>query len=582
MKKRIELFLHRLSFKWVLITCVIVLPVNLLAAVTASLMNRSYRENMTDSYQSYLNHYCAQMEETMSAVENTLQVFLSSSNLVKLNVWHKDDSVVEVTRFKNQLTNSNAWLDYSGLCAIWDKEKDIVSFMTQGNKYNRTDYDYVEQTLRKAIFRETSASDWEWMTAGKKAFFVKFYDFKYFSFCILIDGGEVLREFRQSCATPDCTVWFADREGKLLASYSENGFLLEEGEENREALFSKNRIVLSGELGSDSYQLVQMVETEWIMRELPVLFRMIYILTIISFLILPAVYLIANHMVIKPLLRLVKAMGKLESGDLDYHMETAAGSTELDYLFESFNHMVDELNRLVISSYEREIERLQSDAVNMRLQVNQHMLLNFLNTIYSLSQVGKNEQIGEFSLLLMKYFRYVLRQDSALVSVKEELEFVQDYLKIQKVRFPNSFISVYSLEPEAEGILLPQLLIQNCVENSVKYGMVMGSEMEIIINIRVEEEKLIISVCDTGNGMEPEILEKLNSGEVVIDRNGKHIGIWNCRKRLKYYYGDSYVLRIISKPGAGTQTWIELPLEPLEKEKSAKAIHIRERGEGIG
>ena len=106
------------------------------------------------------------------------------------------------------------------------------------------------------------------------------------------------------------------------------------------------------------------------------------------------------------------------------------------------------------------------------------MVLNFLNTIYSLSQVGKNEQIGEFSILLMNYFRYVLRQNVDLVPVKEELDFVRNYLEIQKMRFPNSFTCVYSMEPEAENIPIPQLLIENCVENAVKYGLIMGSEIE--------------------------------------------------------------------------------------------------------
>ena len=83
----------------------------------------------------------------------------------------------------------------------------------------------------------------------------------------------------------------------------------------------------------------------------------------------------------------------------------------------------------------------------------------------------------------------------------------------------------------------------------------------------------MISVCDTGNGMESEVLEKLNTGKVIEDRNGVHIGIWNCRRRLKYYYGDQYAMRITSQLGEGTQIWMELPKEPCDKEKTARALH---------
>jgi sensor histidine kinase YesM len=213
----------------------------------------------------------------------------------------------------------------------------------------------------------------------------------------------------------------------------------------------------------------------------------------------------------------------------------------------------------------------------MRLQVNQHMLLNFLNTVYSLSRMGKNDEVSDFTQLLMKYFRYVLRQNIALVPIREEMQFVNDYLKLQRVRFRDCFVSVYQMDEEAKDVLIPQLLLQNFVENSIKYGLVMGSEIEILINIRREGEKVCISICDTGNGMERGVVEKLQEGEIVEDKNGKHVGIWNCLRRLRYYYGEHFNFRITSEIGGGTQIWMELPSEPLKTEDNVQTVRRLER-----
>ena len=75
------------------------------------------------------------------------------------------------------------------------------------------------------------------------------------------------------------------------------------------------------------------------------------------------------------------------------------------------------------------------------------------------------------------------------------------------------------------------------------------------------EKRLRISVCDTGNGMEPELLKQLQKGEIVENETGKHIGLWNCRRRLELMYGENCTFHITSQPGEGTQVFIEIPME---------------------
>lgn len=140
------------------------------------------------------------------------------------------------------------------------------------------------------------------------------------------------------------------------------------------------------------------------------------------------------------------------------------------------------------------------------------------------------------------------------------MKFVENYLDIQKIRYPDELSNAYWIEEGLEDALIPPLLIQNFVENSIKYARRPEKAIEVLIVIRRENNKLIISINDTGKGIASEFLNCLNSGTPYEDKNGmKHIGVWNCRKRLELFYGKDAALRIMSTEGEGTQVWIELP-----------------------
>ena len=114
--------------------------------------------------------------------------------------------------------------------------------------------------------------------------------------------------------------------------------------------------------------------------------------------------------------------------------------------------------------------------------------------------------------------------------------------------------------------LVPPLLIENFVENTMKYALVSGQNIEVLINIRQEEGRLLISVCDTGRGIKPEILACLQQGEVYKDKRGKsHIGVWTCRRRREVFYGGKASMHITSTPGQGTQVWLEVPFMTEER-----------------
>ena len=97
------------------------------------------------------------------------------------------------------------------------------------------------------------------------------------------------------------------------------------------------------------------------------------------------------------------------------------------------------------------------------------------------------------------------------------------------------------------------------MENSTKYALVPGQEIEIFVIIRRQQDMLRISICDSGRGMEEEVVQTVLAGEIVVDSRGQHVGIWNCIKRLHSFYGNQVGFQISSRKGEGTQVWMELP-----------------------
>lgn len=278
---------------------------------------------------------------------------------------------------------------------------------------------------------------------------------------------------------------------------------------------------------------------------------------------LPIFIFIFQILFIVPMRRLSSAMKKIMSGDTKYRIDKFSNAKEFCEIEQTFNDTLDYNERLKVESYEMAIEKEKEQLLSLQLQINPHMLLNSLNTVYSLAQNKKHEEIQTFSLNLSKYFRYSLRNITEFVSIKSEMDFIKSYTKVQKIRFPNRFYVMFDVGEELLEERIPPLIIQNFVENSTKYGLKINEEIEISVVIRKHDNRLRISVCDNGMGIAPEILEKIRQGEPIVDGRGKHIGIWNCTRRLKSFYGNDVTFTITSELGKGTQVWIEVPCERI-------------------
>jgi two-component system LytT family sensor kinase len=194
----------------------------------------------------------------------------------------------------------------------------------------------------------------------------------------------------------------------------------------------------------------------------------------------------------------------------------------------------------------------------LQRQINPHFLFNTLNSISSLVR-SQPELAREMIVKLASILRMLLKDREAFVALREELEFTDDYLAIEVVRFGDKLRVVKELAAETLEIVVPSMLLQPLIENSIKHGLeprIGGGT--ITLRSRVDEGRLVVEVEDDGVGMAPERNDPAPGSGLV--RPGTGIGMRNVRERLEVLYGPGARLEVVSRPGRGTKVTLQLPV----------------------
>lgn len=206
----------------------------------------------------------------------------------------------------------------------------------------------------------------------------------------------------------------------------------------------------------------------------------------------------------------------------------------------------------------REHERLllQARMEALQSQINPHFLFNTLNSVASLVRL-EPDTARELIVKLANILRRLLRQSDAFVPLREELEFIDNYLHIEVVRFGQDKLQVEKdIQPESLSAMVPSMLLQPLVENSIKHGLEpkLGGG-KILLRSRLVDDRLVLYIADDGMGMDG---DRYRGAPARPSSTG--IGMNNVAERLKVLYGDLAEMTITSEYGIGTLITLELPL----------------------
>ena len=216
---------------------------------------------------------------------------------------------------------------------------------------------------------------------------------------------------------------------------------------------------------------------------------------------------------------------------------------------------------------------LQARMEALQNQINPHFLFNTLNSVSSLVRFDP-DSARELIVKLANILRRLLRKTDAFVQLREELEFIDDYLDIEVVRFGRDKLRVQKeLEPASLEVLVPSMLLQPLVENSIKHGLAPKIDGgEICIRSRMRDGLLVVEVQDDGVGMGAAQMLEPPTGV-----GGSGIGMANVAERLRVLYGDTARMTVDSRDGHGTLVRLQFPAFTEQTVGAASAVFYEVR-----
>lgn len=264
-----------------------------------------------------------------------------------------------------------------------------------------------------------------------------------------------------------------------------------------------------------------------------------------------------------PIKELEKSVGILEEGNLDTPVYMG-GSYEIRHLGKSIGDMAAQIRLLMKDIVTEHEAKRKQEFDTLQSQINPHFLYNTLDIIVWMIENEQKAEAVKAVTALARFFRISLSKGKSIITVRDELEHVRNYLMIQHMRFKNKF--TYKIETGEDVLDLAslKLMLQPLVENAVYHGMeFMDGDGEILLRVWKEEEELYFSVVDNGLGMTEKQVDNLFTGASHVESSrGSGIGVKNVNERIKLYFGEKYGLSIESEPDEGTTVKIHLPVMP--------------------
>lgn len=315
-----------------------------------------------------------------------------------------------------------------------------------------------------------------------------------------------------------------------------------------------NQHILTQESAAAPILLVELLPQQKLLQQMPFMQR--YFLLVFSLAICAVLALIiyTRHVIVQPLIRLTNAMRKVQSGDLSYRIPDAKALEEFQLTSQAFNEMVKQIQNLRIQVYDEKINTQKAQLRNLQLQIRPHFLINSLNMIYNLLETHNLSVAKSLILYTVDYFKYMMKVDENLVPLNEEIAHVQTYLHIQEIRYNGKFSYTIDVDPMIADMLIPPLLVQTFVENSLKYALRLTEETQIYVRVTSFERDYFpygcITVSDTGNGYPEKYLDSLNAAKKIDNHSESCIGIMNLMRRLHILFGEKASWKFYNQNGA--------------------------------
>jgi two-component system sensor histidine kinase YesM len=262
----------------------------------------------------------------------------------------------------------------------------------------------------------------------------------------------------------------------------------------------------------------------------------------------------------RPIRKLSEVTNQVAGGNFDVRFDERS-SAEVSMLSDSLNTMIDKINELLEQVKTEQTRLRKAEFEVLQAQINPHFLYNTLDAIVWLAEAGESKKVVSMVESLSEFFRTSLNQGKDIIAIKEEIQHVSSYLKIQQVRYQDILTYEIDIPDELHRYTIPKITIQPIVENALYHGIKNKRGQGMIkIEGQKHEDFFTIKISDNGIGISPERLEQVRDGiKNKVPTQNDIYGLYNVNERIRLNFGENYGISIESIYGEGTVVSIILP-----------------------
>lgn len=521
------------------------------------------KNEIVKSSDDFLQIFKSELNSTLEKRNDLLSAVLAQgTSLGDLKNTNDSRRTLASVTLHNHLRTIESNNDEIDMIVVYDEAYDVCLDATgygidYDEKNNLRDY------TKKLQQQENYDSRWHFIFLNKQYYMTKYLKF---------DGRIIAIYSKSTSLLPAFNASETDKRSLLLANY--------EGEISKVWGSDSKRIPLGAnisDIDDHKYYLAQtqISSSQFVIYTLATrvnVMQQMRISMIIAALFICAAVLFMFYIlkytkreVLTPMTEIIEDITVINQGNYEHSIGREFHTKEFQLLQTTINRMKDEILGLKIQAYEKKIELQDVELKSIRLQLKPHFFLNALTTIASLSSQGKNTEVKTYIEALSKNVRYMFKAGLHTLSVKEEIQHVENYFDMQELKYPKSVFHLIDCPAELDDWQIPQMLIHTFIENEYKYAMTYSDTLTVLIKIRSVdyqgEEMLLIEIEDDGPGYPQEVLDYMQDETLKVRNREARVGLLSIRQMMELMYERKQLVKISNVIPHGCMNRIYVPKE---------------------